>query len=212
MHGFPVAGLALIILFQGISSIATDAQDGTNQSIIHVTGRTYDMDSLEVLPFVALTVDDDMGLISDQNGYFALDLTVGDTLAFSHVGYLISTLVLSEVNYQNDTLYLEIFMERQAYELPEVTIFPYRDYEAFKHAFMQLESDEVNGDNFSKNIELLLLQLNSGYIPDKDSYSVYRNMMMMKDQNNNSFIFISSEPGKGIYPFLQKLFTGELFE
>jgi len=50
MHGFPVAGLAVIILLQCISGIAANAQDVNNQRIIHVTGRSYDMDSLETLP------------------------------------------------------------------------------------------------------------------------------------------------------------------
>lgn len=96
-----------------MSHISVYAQDGTNRDIIHVTGRTYDMDSLEVLPFVAITANDEKGLVSDQNGYFALGLRVGDTIAFSHVGYVTSTLVVPDTNHQNDSLYEYIYGARQ---------------------------------------------------------------------------------------------------
>jgi hypothetical protein len=77
-----------------------------------------------------------IGAISDETGTFKIMAKQGDTIIFSAVGYLHKVVVLSDSCKGNNNL---ITLTPVFYDIEEVSVVAYGDYEDFKKAFLQLE-------------------------------------------------------------------------
>jgi hypothetical protein len=86
-------------------------------------------------------------LITDNKGFFCASLLITDTLTFSHLGYITSEIVLSDLMTNCDSLHINVLIKEQTYKIPEVSIFPYKTYDEFKRAI-------INHDNNNQNINM----------------------------------------------------------
>ena len=100
------------------------------------------------------------GVISDYNGDFKFTVNSTDTLRFSIIGY--ETLFI-----QAKHIHKRIFLKPKNYELDEFTVVPYKDYEEFKDAFINLfipdTSQKINPHIFMFDDDLFLYRGNNGF-------------------------------------------------
>ena len=71
------------------------------------------------------------GVISDYNGHFNFTVNETDTLKFSVLGY-------EHIKLVGNIIPKTIYLTPKNYELEEFTVIPYKDYEEFKEAFINL--------------------------------------------------------------------------
>jgi hypothetical protein len=75
------------------------------------------------------------GLTCDNEGYFTLYVSKTDTLEFSSIGYI--TKLFSVARFDSSNYYtLQIELIHDFIKLKEVTIYPYKDVDEFKQAFI----------------------------------------------------------------------------
>jgi len=184
-------------------SLSLAAYPQNNPHTLFISGTVYDQDSLTPVPFVTIMINKVKSALSDQKGNFAVLLFSTDTLTFSVGGF--ETAMISAHDYKThlaDTVYLEILMRHKPYDLPEATIRPFKEYNDFRTALINMD---LENSNLNNNLSRVLSAANGkGYV-EWDAYSNYKNTMVMKDLNNNAFIFLSSDPTKGIFGALNSL-------
>jgi hypothetical protein len=195
----------LIIILSCLSILTAYSQNNDGHNSIFISGVVKDMELLENLPFVNISIDKKHNLLSDINGHFNVLIDNSDTLTFSQSGYENAVMSLSNTSLTGDTVHLVILMKLNPLEIPEATIVPYANYSQFKAAFLNLKTDNNQMLHSNRNAEIIKSQINSKYMPDIDGYSVYKNMMIMKDQNNNAFIILSTDFNKGLFGGLRAI-------
>lgn len=89
---------------------------------VFVTGVVCDRDSLQTLPEAIFRQGNEVRGV-DRQGRFSLNVHVGDTLRFSHIGYSPLDVIISDSLKGNDFL-LGVFMVRDTVLLSEVLILP----------------------------------------------------------------------------------------
>lgn len=106
---------------------------------IRISGVVVDSDSLQAVPFTAITIKNTTrGTVSDNSGYFSIFAYELDTLVFSNVGYSESTFVVPP-NLPEETYGLVQVLKQDTLLLDEVVVLPWPDPEAFAAAFLALE-------------------------------------------------------------------------
>lgn len=187
--------LALVLLSQTVLAAFSQIDEG--HATIYVIGNIYDLDSLENLPLVGISLNNKHHNFSDANGHFQLSVVASDTMRFTAAGFETTILTLADMQYSDDTIYLEILMKLKPYEMQEATIRPFVSYQQFKQALINMNTGHpvANADSI---IKTAVENMNRYAKSDMDEYANFRNTMFMKDMNNNSLIFLSTEPGKGL--------------
>ena len=94
----------------------------TNENNVFVTGVVCDRDSLQTLPEAIFRLGKEVRGV-DKQGRFSLNVHVGDTLRFSHIGYSPLEVIISDSLKGNDFL-LGVFMVRDTVLMSEVLILP----------------------------------------------------------------------------------------
>ena len=91
--------------------------------------------------------------------------------------------------------------------LGEAVILPYKNYESFKQAFINLETDKQLEYNMINNWKRVNKQIEIGVNPDMDAFANYRNKYTYNLIRSDGFILFSSVPGKGIplIPLIKKI-------
>ena len=89
---------------------------------VFVTGVVCDRDSIRPLPEAIFRLGKEVRGV-DKQGRFSLSVQVGDTLRFSHIGYVPMQVVIPDSLRENDFL-LGVFMVRDTVLLSEVLILP----------------------------------------------------------------------------------------
>lgn len=195
--------LILIVLLCLFYS-AMYSQDVKEPDIVFLSGFVYDMD-LEKMPYVNISINKRHFFISDQNGHYETYIQATDTLTFSYSGYETSVISLTDAKFSADTFYMEILMKLKPYEIPGATIVPYTSYSQFREAFIHLDPEDIDRLNATINSDIIDSQLKSNIVPDNDAQSATKNSMIMKDYNNNSLVFLSSDPNKGLFAAMTAL-------
>ncbi len=126
--------------------------------LVQLTGRLY-TELLEPLPFAhILVLNNYRGTITDRDGKFTFVTQVGDSIMFSSLGYKRKFIVipdtLSEPFFNRD-----IILDVDTFMIAEVKVYPWKSYEEFKKAFLNLELPDDDMDNARKNIALLKTQI-----------------------------------------------------
>lgn len=109
----------LFFFFYGINSVNGQVE---NQDKLFVTGVVCDRDSVFPLRDAICRWEGTYRGM-DREGRFAFEVKLGDTLIFSHVGYVPVKVVVSDTLTQKDYL-LGIFMTRDTILLAEVVVIP----------------------------------------------------------------------------------------
>lgn len=152
---------------------------------IDLKGRVLDSyDSTAVTQVNISILGTNKGSSTDGEGYFVIDVSVGDTLVFSAVQYKSQMYVVDATN--ETTLYLE----PELYELNEVTIKSFSK-EKFRQEFIQLEVPP-NSHPISLNIpidisympleEKILAPPSPGEIPSGFGITLYPNWNFRANQ------------------------------
>lgn len=186
-------------------TISVFSQDKDNLRRISVTGIVYDIGSPDPLPYSHIAINHKRTLITDSKGYFRASLVFTDTLTFSHLGYDTTEIVLPRLIPNCDSLRINVQMKEKIYEIPEVSIFPYKTYGEFKRAIINKDNNNQELTNAYENIKMMKANIKNGYFPDKDGHECFSYLVSSKNSNNNSIAIFSNLPDRGIMPVLKKL-------
>ena len=104
----------LLVLVWTVSNAQTN--------IINVSGKVYDADSLSPVPSVFIYIPkQEAGAISNENGFFSIQMDPSDTLVFSSVNYESTFYVLPD-SLKRGSPYVEVPMTLRTIELEEVIV------------------------------------------------------------------------------------------
>ena len=114
-----------------------------------------------------LDINRHTGTTSNGQGIFSFIVTPSDSILFRSVGYK-NTLVTIPDTIKTGHYPRDVYMLNDTIHLAEVKIFPWKTYEDFKVAFLNLDLPDQDMKNAVKNIELIKAQLNMDFEPDAD--------------------------------------------
>lgn len=144
--------ILLIVYFATIDAIAQ------KKDLVQVTGRIRD-ELLQPLPFAHIFVmNNNRGTITDNGGKFSFVTEENDTIMFSSLGYRKKTVVIPD-NLDEPFVTLDIILETDTIMLAQVEIYPWKNYEEFKEAFVNLKLPEDDMEKARKNIALMKTQI-----------------------------------------------------
>jgi hypothetical protein len=181
------------------------SQEKNSYGRIIVTGGIYDIVSLDSLPFSDIIINKNRSFITDNKGSFCVRLLNSDTITISHLGYVPSEIVLSDLTTNSDSLYINVLMKEQTYKIPEVSILPYKTYDEFKRYVVNHDINDQRLNNAYENIRMMNEQIKNGYFPDKDGRESYSYHMSYKNFENNSIVLFSNQNDRGLIPALMKI-------
>jgi hypothetical protein len=75
-------------------------------------------------------------LVADDFGYFEENFRSEDTLIIMALGFVIKEIPVKDLSY---IIVNKIYLQTRFYEIPEAVIFPYKTYDEFKQAFINLK-------------------------------------------------------------------------
>ena len=145
--------IAFVVLLNITSVLSQDERE-----VIQLSGVIRN-DSTKTLPFVSIAVmGTRRGAISDFWGYYSIPVYPNDTIRFSSIGYSSLEYVLPAkldgTNYSK-----EIVLYPDTVFLKEIVIFPWRTYDQFLSAVVELELPDDDMARARKNIAMVQQQL-----------------------------------------------------
>ncbi len=102
---------------------------------------------------------------SNDEGIFSLIVRPSDSILFRSVGYK-NTLVAIPESIDIRHYPRDVYLLNDTIHLEEVKIFPWKTYEEFKVAFINLELPDDDEQRAYKNIERIKAQINMDFEPD----------------------------------------------
>ena len=159
--------------------------------LVQLTGRLFD-ELLQPLPFAhVLVLNNYRGTITDRDGKFSFVTQVHDSIMFSSLGYKRKILVIPDT-LKEPYLNMDIILLQDTFMIAEVEIYPWKSYEEFKRAFLNLELPSDDMDNARKNIALLKTQIILDETPNaRENFN-----KILEDQYRQTF-------NQGLYPSYQ---------
>lgn len=143
--------LGILLLFCTASVFAQQ----TDRPLVQFSGITRNADSVKlvVVPYVSVKNNstNKQVYISDFEGYFSFVAHERDTLTFSSVGYLPTTVVVP-ANVNNHSLVLNVLLKQQIYNLPAVRVFPWATPDEFRKDFLAMKIADDDFDIIRKNL------------------------------------------------------------
>jgi hypothetical protein len=126
--------------------------------LVQFTGRLTD-ELLQPLPYAhVLILNNYRGTITDSQGKFSIVTEVNDSIMLSTVGYK-RKIIRIPGDLKEPFLTLDIVLDVDTFMIDEVVIYPWKSYEEFKEAFLNLKLPNDDMDNARKNIALLKTQI-----------------------------------------------------
>ena len=131
---------------------------GQNDRLVQLTGRIRD-ELLQPIPYSHIFIMNNMrGTITDSQGKFSIVTEISDTVMFSCLGYKRKTIVIPD-NLPEPFLTLDITLLTDTFFIGEVVVYPWRNYEEFKEAFLNLKLPDDDMERARRNIALLKTQI-----------------------------------------------------
>lgn len=178
-----------MINFFLVCLVPSMAQD--DNELIQITGRVFD-EYLHPLPYAhILILNSDRGAITDREGKFSFIVVERDTIMFSTLGYKRSIVIVPD-NLEKPFYTRDVLLQRDTFMIAEVEVYPWKDYEEFKEAFINLELPEDDLERARKNIALIKTQI----ILDNSPSASENFDHVMQQQYNETF-------NRGTYPTYQ---------
>ena len=144
------------------------------KKLIQLNGRVLNEMS-EPLPFShILIMNSYRGAITNNIGRYTLVVEVGDTVLFSAAGYKRKYLRMPGA-VTKPFLQLDVVLEVDTLVIDAVEIYPWKSYEEFKEAFVNLKLPTDDMERARRNIALLRTQIIMDYEPD--AYANFQNLM-----------------------------------
>jgi hypothetical protein len=157
-------------------------------NLVQLNGRLLN-ELLQPLPYAhVLDLNNFRGSITDREGKYSFVVHSGDSIMYSTVGYKRKIIVIPE-DLPEPFYTLDLALEPDTLWIKEVVVYPWKTYEEFKRAFVNLELPSSDLENARRNIALLKTQIIMDEIP-----SVRGNFqMILDDQYRETF-------NQGMYP------------
>jgi hypothetical protein len=169
-----------------VSSI--QAQD---QKLIQLTGRVLD-ELLRPMPYAqVLVMNNYRGAITNNYGKFSVVVEALDSVLVTSVGYKTKYLVIPD-NLPTNFLNVEVVLQVDTLVISEARIYPWKTYEEFKEAFVQLKLPVADIERARRNIALIKTQIIMDHEPSARSNFQY----IMEQQYQQTFT-------RGQYPTYQ---------
>ena len=87
------------------------------------------------------------GYIANEEGKFVIPASTGDTLVMSAIGFLSKVVFINDENIESA---YTVRLSPRTYEIGEVKVFPFKNYEDFKKEFLALKLPETKTDELRK--------------------------------------------------------------
>ena len=144
--------IIVTLLFLIIMSTSLQAQQ-LFQSYSIASGSIIDDSTGKQIAFVHLYNESQRrGYIANEEGKFKVPASEGDTIVLSALGYLSRVVIVTD-SYFHSGIVLEL--SPQIYEIDEVTVRAFRDYEDFKKQFLALQLPETETSLLRENLTIL---------------------------------------------------------
>lgn len=105
------------------------------------------------------------GVLSAQNGYFALPVFPGDSVIFSYVGFKTQYHIIPR-RLTEQTYSAVVALQEDVKTLAEVKVYPYATEELFKEAFVNLRlPDEKERENLARNTDPAAIMRQAATMP-----------------------------------------------
>ncbi len=174
--------------------ISTEAHSQLQRGdLVQLTGRLLD-ELLHPLPYShILILNNYRGTITDKQGKFSLVAQVHDSVMFSSLGYKRKILVIPDT-LREPFMTFDLVLDRDTFMIGEVEIYPWKNYEEFKQAFLALKLPDDDMDRARKNIALIRTQI----ILDETPNSRQNFQKILEEQYRQTYT-------QGLYPTYQIL-------
>lgn len=164
---------------------------GQDKNLVQLTGRITNEIS-EPLPFAhVLIMNNFRGTITDREGKFSLVVEVYDTILFSTVGYKRKMLTIPDT-LPKPFLTTDIVLVEDTILIAEVKIYPWKSYEEFRRALLNLKLPDDDNERARRNIALIKTQIILDNAPNARENFQY----VMEQQYRETF-------SRGMYPSYQ---------
>ena len=155
----------LVFFFTFLFSVT--AVSGQRKDIVQFSGVIKNLRSETVPDVNIINISSRTGTTGNERGLFSLIVGPADSILFRCVGYK-NTLVVIPDTLHGTQYPRDIYLLNDTIHLSEVKIFPWKTYEEFKVAFINLELPDDDEKRAYKNIALIKAQLNMDFEPDAD--------------------------------------------
>ncbi len=159
--------------------------------LIQYTGRVFD-DFLQPIPSAHIIIKNSKkGGLTDKEGKFSFITHEKDTIIFAVLGFK-NTKVAIPNDLKEPFFTRDVLMERDTFMIAAVEIYPWKNYEEFKQAFINLKVPEDDLERARRNIAMIKTQLimeNTANPGENFNY-------VMQKQYNQTFV-------TGTYPTYQ---------
>lgn len=138
MKKMAIAIAIMLLAINGQAQLNFEFQEGT----FLIKGKITDLQSKLPIPKPNITTTNrKAGVTADVEGVFSMYVFPSDTLKFSSLGYIPKRIAVADIH--QDSIYnIVIELVKDFVKLKEVTIYPYRNVDEFKQAFM--DAKDVN--------------------------------------------------------------------
>ncbi len=140
---------------------------GQKENLIQFSGVIRNLKYEPVENVHVINLRKGTGTTSNEKGIFSFIVKPSDSILFRAIGYKSSLVsipdTLTESHYPRD-----VYLLNDTIRLTEVKIFPWKSYEEFKVAFINLELPDDDMQRAMKNIEIIKAQLNMDFEPNAD--------------------------------------------
>ncbi len=189
-----ISGILLVL-----PVITVHAQE--KNKLVQLYGRLYN-ELIEPLPYAHVFIlNNGRGTITDASGKFSFVVEKNDTVMFSSLGYKRKTIIIPDT-LSEPFLHRDIFLKTDTFMIKQVEVYPWRNYEEFKDAFVNLKLPDDDAERARKNIALIKTQIILSDNPDPGANFQY----VLKQQYDQTFM-------QGRYPSYQlfNVFAWEKF-
>jgi hypothetical protein len=132
--------------------------NGQDRNLVQLSGRITN-EQTEPLSFAhVLIMNSYRGTITDRDGKFSLVVEVFDTVLFSTLGYKRRTMVIPDT-LPKPFIITDLVLEEDTILIAEVEVYPWRSYEEFKEALLNLKLPDDDNERARRNIALIKTQI-----------------------------------------------------
>jgi len=164
-------------------SFLTNILQAQDKKSIQFSGTVMD-ELLRPMPFAhILVLNNYRGAITNNFGTFSLVVEESDSVLISSVGYKRKYLVIP-ANFTTKFLTMEIVLLVDTLAIAEAKIYPWKSYEEFREAFVNLNLPTDNMEIARRNIALIRTQIIMDHEPSARANFQY----VMQKQYEQTFI------------------------
>jgi hypothetical protein len=172
--------ISLLVFMLSLLFNPLQAQD---KKLIQLTGTALD-EILNPLPFAhVLVLNNYRGAITNTYGNFSLVVEEADSVLISSVGYKSKYLVIPK-NLPTRFYTIEVVLQIDTLVITEAKIYPWKSYEEFREAFVNLKLPTDDMEKARRNIALIRTQI----IMDHEPSARANFQHIMEQQYQQTFI------------------------